>query len=68
VLVLSRKVKQTISLPDLGIKIHVTQIKGNSIRIGVEAPNEIRVVRGELEVKELDANGLAKEVAKCCEQ
>jgi carbon storage regulator CsrA len=38
----------------LGIKIHVTQIKGNSIRIGVEAPNEIRVVRGELEVKELE--------------
>ena len=61
-LVLSRKVKQTISLPNLGIEFEILQIKGGTVRVGIKAPRDIRVVRGELEVKELDANGVAKEV------
>jgi len=52
-LVLSRKKGQTISLPDLGIEIEVRQIKGGCVKVGVKAPREVRVVRGELEVKEL---------------
>lgn len=63
-LVLSRKVKQTISLPDLGIEFEILQVKGGTVKVGIQAPRDIRVVRGELEVKELDANGLAKEVVK----
>lgn len=46
-LVLSRKKNQTI-LIDGQIEIEVLQIKGNSIRLGIKAPSEVRVLRGEL--------------------
>ena len=49
-LVLSRRVNESIVIPDLGISIRVLKIKGNSVRIGVEAPSEIKVIRGELDV------------------
>lgn len=47
-LVLTRKAKQQIRLGD-DIIVTVLQVKGNSIRLGIEAPRETRVVRGELE-------------------
>ena len=46
-LVLSRKKNQTIII-DGNIEIEVLQIKGNSIRLGIKAPRDVRVVRGEL--------------------
>lgn len=46
-LVLSRKKNQTI-LIDGQIEIEVLQIKGNSIRLGITAPSDVRVLRGEL--------------------
>ena len=46
-LVLSRKKNQTI-LIDGQIEIEVLQIKGSSIRLGIKAPNDVRVLRGEL--------------------
>lgn len=46
-LVLSRKKNQTIII-DGGIEIEVLQVKGNSIRLGVKAPRDIKVLRGEL--------------------
>jgi carbon storage regulator len=46
-LVLSRKPGQTIHLgSDIAIK--VVRVKGNQVRIGVEAPQDVRVRRGEL--------------------
>ncbi|WP_417739220.1 carbon storage regulator [Rosistilla oblonga] len=50
-LVLTRKAKQQIRLGD-DIIVTVLQVKGNSIRLGIEAPRETRVVRGELEFYE----------------
>ncbi|MEL7498675.1 MAG: carbon storage regulator [Planctomycetota bacterium] len=47
-LVLSRKVGETIAFPQLGIKIKLNGVKENSARIGVEAPRSIRVLRSEL--------------------
>jgi carbon storage regulator len=52
-LILSRKKGQTIKLPELEVEIEITQIKGGCVKVGVKAPREVRVVRGELEVKEL---------------
>ena len=46
-LVLTRKVNQQIRLGD-DITVTILRVQGNSIRIGVEAPREVRVVRGEL--------------------
>ena len=46
-LVLSRKVDDTILIGD-NIKIQVMQVKGNRIRIGIEAPTDVKILRGEL--------------------
>ena len=47
-LVLSRRTDETISLPDLGITIKVVKVKGKTVSIGIEAPDQIRILRGEL--------------------
>ena len=46
-LVLSRKSKQQIQIGD-DITVTILRIKGQSISIGVEAPDAVRVLRGEL--------------------
>ncbi len=46
-LVLSRKKNETIVI-DGQIKIEVLQVKGNTIRLGITAPQDVRVLRGEL--------------------
>lgn len=48
-LVLSRKHNESIRLPELDVTIQVLQIKGTSVRVGVTAPSEVMVLRGELE-------------------
>ena len=50
-LVLSRKRDEEIIVGD-NIKIKILQIRGNTVRIGIEAPGEVSVMRGEL-VKEI---------------
>ena len=50
-LVLSRKVDQEIVI-DGNIKIRVLKIKGNTIRLGVEAPQDVHIARGELEKRD----------------
>ncbi|MBL9089879.1 MAG: carbon storage regulator [Planctomycetaceae bacterium] len=52
-LVLSRKVEQQIQIGE-GIVITILQVKGNAVRIGIEAPKDVRVLRGELEPKNDD--------------
>jgi carbon storage regulator CsrA len=46
-LVLTRKLQQQIKIGD-DITVTVLRVKGNTVRIGVQAPREVRVVRGEL--------------------
>ena len=47
-LVLSRKQNQEVMIGDQ-IKITVLKTRGNTVRLGIEAPREIKVVRGELD-------------------
>ena len=47
-LVLSRKEKQTIKIGD-DVTITITRVNGERVKIGIEAPKELRVIRGELE-------------------
>ena len=46
-LVLTRKQNEKIKIGD-DIVVSVLKIKGNTVRLGIEAPKEVRVVRGEL--------------------
>ena len=51
-LVLSRKADQKVCFPGLGITVHILQVKGSSVRVGVEAPVEVRIIRDELQDSE----------------
>lgn len=51
-LVLSRKIGETIRVGD-DITITVTRIGPNAVRIGIEAPDATRIVRGELIAEQL---------------
>lgn len=46
-LVLSRKLQETILIEDL-ITITVVRIGPNSVRLGIDAPRELNIRRGEL--------------------
>lgn len=47
-LVLSRKPKERVVFPNLGISVEILRVAGKAVRVGVEAPTDVRVVRGEL--------------------
>lgn len=46
-LVLSRKVNETIVI-DGRITLEVLQVQGDRIRVGIQAPAEVKILRGEL--------------------
>lgn len=46
-LVLSRKVGESIKIGD-GITIVVNRISGNRVTLGLQAPKNMRIIRGEL--------------------
>jgi len=47
-LVLSRQKNQKVNFPSLGISVEILDIKGSKVRVGVDAPIEVRVLRDEL--------------------
>jgi len=48
-LVLSRKKNETIMIgADGSIKIHVVEIRGDKVRLGIDAPDEVPVHRSEV--------------------
>ncbi len=50
-LVLTRKLQERIRIGD-NITITVLRVKGNTVRVGIEAPRDVRVVRAELPPKQ----------------
>jgi carbon storage regulator CsrA len=48
-LVLSRRCDEKIVFPGLGITLQVLQIKGHQIKIGIDAPSSVVILREELE-------------------
>ena len=50
-LVLSRKIDQQIMIGD-DITLTVVRVDGNRVRIGISAPRDIRILRGELAQEE----------------
>lgn len=47
-LVLSRKTGQELVIGD-NIRITVNRVSGNRVTLGIDAPEEVRIMRGELE-------------------
>ena len=51
-LVLSRRPQETIVLPTLNVTVQVLGVKAGAVRLGVTAPPEVKVLRGELTGRE----------------
>lgn len=49
-LVLSRKDGEEIVIGN-NVRVEVLSIKGNTVRLGIKAPKEVPIVRGELEAE-----------------
>lgn len=47
-LVLSRRASDKICFPNLGISVEVLRINGNTVRLGIDAPDDVKVLRHEL--------------------
>ena len=54
-LVLSRKLDESIKIGN-DIKITILRVKGNTIRIGIDAPSDVRVIRSELRSHDLESS------------
>jgi carbon storage regulator len=48
VLILSRRPNEKIVLPGLNVTIEVLSVKGNTVRLGITAPDGVHIVREEL--------------------
>lgn len=57
-LVLSRRQDDKILFPALGISVHVLRIDGGKVRVGVDAPPEVKVLRHELQSTSTEASPL----------
>jgi len=57
-LVLSRKENQKLIIGD-NVVLTINRISGNRVTIGIDAPREVRIVRGELERHEVASAGSA---------
>lgn len=55
-LVLSRKEGEQLLIGD-NIVLTINHLSGNRVAIGIEAPRDIRIVRGELNLHEIAAGG-----------
>ena len=47
-LVLSRRASDKVCFPNLGISVEVLRINGNAVRLGIDAPDDVKVLRHEL--------------------
>ena len=52
-LILTRKEDETILIGD-SISIKIMEIRGKQVRLGIEAPADILVLRGEMKLQEQD--------------
>jgi carbon storage regulator CsrA len=56
-LVLTRKMHEQIMIGQ-DITVTIVRVRGNTVRIGIEAPRQVRVVRGELPRHDADTPGV----------
>ena len=49
VLVLTRRAKDKVSFPQLGITVHFIRVQSGQVKVGVDAPRDIAIVRDEVD-------------------
>jgi len=47
-LVLTRRIGESIRVPSCGITVKILEVRGSKVRLGITAPQEIKVLRDEL--------------------
>jgi carbon storage regulator len=47
-LVLTRRIGESIRVPSCGITVKILEVRGSKVRLGINAPQEIKVLRDEL--------------------
>jgi len=47
-LVLTRRVNERIVFPGLGITVQIVMVKGDAVRVGIEAPESVTIHREEV--------------------
>lgn len=60
-LILTRKPGESLYIGD-NVKVTIVEIKGNQIRVGIDAPSELRIYREEIYLQILDENRSAADV------
>ncbi|MCO6429838.1 MAG: carbon storage regulator CsrA [Deltaproteobacteria bacterium] len=65
-LILTRKPGESLYIGD-NIKITIVEIKGHQIRVGIDAPQELRIYREEIYLQILEENKKAAEAASVTE-
>ncbi len=58
-LVLSRKIGEKLIIGD-NITVVVSRVAGNRVTLGIEAPSDVRIIRGELHLEVDDSAPLAR--------
>ena len=61
-LVLSRKAGEKLMIGD-DVVLTINRISGNRVAIGIEAPRDVRIVRGELQKNQVAPSGSAPNTA-----
>lgn len=64
-LVLSRKVGEKLVIAD-NIVVEVVRVRGNRITLGLVAPQEVKIVRGELQKQDQKAATTSEPLLKAC--
>jgi carbon storage regulator CsrA len=47
-LVLARRPDETIVFPNVGVTLRIVRVKGQVVRVAIDAPDDVRILRGEI--------------------
>jgi len=61
-LILTRKIGETVAIGD-DIQISIVEVKGNQVKLGIQAPKNVQVHRTEVYQKIQDENRLAAQIS-----
>jgi len=59
-LAVDRRIEESFQITD-NIQVFVNDVEGLLVRLGIDAPREVRIVRAELEPLEVDLRGQNRE-------